>query len=265
MMNSLRLGLAGLLCLALVVGCVDDNQDAPPVMDAMNSFEELKEEAKEKEMQALRDKMALERAAAGDSDSRPSIMTPSLPAGVPSSGKFTVQFSSTAGKFTIEVNRAWSPVGADRFYKLVKDGFYDQAGFFRVVPNFMVQFGLAAEPTMTAKWSKTIQDDPVVKSNLRGYVTFAKTGAPNSRSGQIFISYKDNSFLDGQGFSPFGIVTEGMDSVDRINSEYAEQPDQGALTSRGNAYLKSQFPNLDYVTKAVITVDDLEDEGDSEQ
>ncbi|MEP3479494.1 MAG: peptidylprolyl isomerase [Fuerstiella sp.] len=263
MMNPFRLCIAGLLSLAFVVGCVDDGQEAPPVMEAMNSFEELKQEAEDKKMQDLRDKMAKERAAMGDSQSGSDTMAGSLPQGVPASGKFTVQFSSTAGSFTIEVNREWSPVGADRFYKLVKDGFYDEAGFFRVVPDFMVQFGLAADPAMTAKWSQTIKDDPVVKSNRRGYVTFAKTGAPNSRSGQIFISYKDNSFLDGQGFSPFGIVTEGMDSVDKINSEYGEQPNQGSLTHQGNLYLKGQFPNLDYVTKAVVVDDDLEGSDDS--
>ena len=252
MMNPLRLSIAGLLCLTFVVGCVDDTQNAPPVLDAMSSFEELQKIKEEKDMQALRDKLAKERAASDD------LMSETLPADVPATGRFVVQFTSTAGEFTVEVNRAWSPIGADRFYRLVKDGFYNEAGFFRVVPDFMVQFGLAADPSMTAKWSKTIQDDPVVKSNLRGFVTFAKTGAPNSRSGQIFISYKDNSFLDSQGFSPFGTVTRGMDSVDRINSEYAEQPDQGALTNQGNLYLKRQFPNLDYVTKAVVVLDDLD-------
>lgn len=263
MMNPLRIGFVGLLSLAFVVGCVDDDQAAPPVMDAMDSFEALRAEAMEKKMDGLRKESAAKMAAAAQAES--GNITPSLPAGIPATGKFTVEFQSTAGKFTVEVDRSWSPIGADRFYKLVQDGFFDQAGFFRVVPNFMVQFGLAAHPSLTAQWSKTIKDDPVVKSNLRGYVTFAKTGAPNSRSGQIFINYSDNSRLDADGFSPFGVVTKGMESVDRINPEYGERPSQGALTSQGNAYLKKEYPNLDYVTKAIMVVDDLDDSDDTEE
>ena len=165
---------------------------------------------------------------------------------------FKVKFDSSAGPFVIEVHRAWAPNAADHFYNLVKDGFFDEARFFRVVPNFMVQFGINADPAVQAKSRATIKDDPVTQSNKRGYVTFAQTGAPNSRSTQIFINFKDNSFLDSQRFAPFGQVTSGLDAVDKINAEYGEKPNQGNIQSQGNAYLKAQFPKLDYVKKATI-------------
>lgn len=167
--------------------------------------------------------------------------------------KFQAKFETTCGDFVIEVEREWSPNGADRFYNLVNSGLYDDCKFFRVVPGFMVQFGINGDPKVAAKWKDaTIKDDPVVKSNKRGFVTFAKSGLPNSRTTQIFISFKDNSFLDPQGFSPFGKVIEGMDVVDKINSEYGEKPDQQQIQRQGNEYLKGKFPNLDGVKKATI-------------
>ena len=165
---------------------------------------------------------------------------------------FKVKFDSSAGPFVVEVHRAWAPNAADHLYALVKSGFYDEARFFRVVPNFMVQFGIAADPAVQAKWKATIKDDPVKESNKRGYVTFAQTSAPDSRSTQIFVNYKDNSFLDSQRFAPFGQVTSGMDAVDKITSEYGEKPNQGSIQSQGNVYLKGQFPKMDYVKKATI-------------
>ena len=169
--------------------------------------------------------------------------------------KFQAKFETTCGDFVIEVlvngriNEA-----SIRFYNMVNSGLaYDDCKFFRVVPNFMVQFGINGDPAVAAKWKETtIKDDPVVKSNKRGFVTFAKSGLPNSRTTQIFISFKDNSFLDSMGFSPFGNVVEGMDVVDKINSEYGEKPDQGSIQTRGNEYLKSKFPNLDGIKKATI-------------
>ena len=165
---------------------------------------------------------------------------------------FKVKFDSSAGPFVVEVHRAWAPNGADHFYELVKAGFYDEARFFRVVPNFMVQFGIAGDPAMQKKMGASIKDDPVKESNKRGYVTFAQTSAPNSRSTQIFINFKDNSFLDPQRFAPFGQVISGMDAVDKINSESGEKPNQGSIQAQGNVYLKAQFPKLDYVKKATI-------------
>ena len=165
---------------------------------------------------------------------------------------FKVKFDSSAGPFVVDVHRAWAPNAADHFYTLVKNGFYDEARFFRVVPNFMVQFGINADPAVQAKFKSTIQDDPVKESNKRGFVTFAQTSAPNSRSTQIFVNFKDNSFLDSQRFAPFGQVTSGMDAVDKITAEYGEKPNQGSIQSQGNSYLKASFPKLDYVKKATI-------------
>jgi peptidyl-prolyl cis-trans isomerase A (cyclophilin A) len=151
---------------------------------------------------------------------------------------FKVRFDSSAGPFVVEVNRAWAPNAADHFYTLVKNGFYNEARFFRVVPGFMVQFGINADPAVQAKFRNSIQDDPVKESNKRGYVTFAQTSAPNSRS--------------TQSFAPFGRVTSGMEVVDKINSEYGEKPNQGSIQAQGNAYLKKDFPKLDYVKTAAI-------------
>ena len=166
---------------------------------------------------------------------------------------FKARFDTTVGPFVVEVHRDWAPKGADRFYNLVKYGYYDGGGFFRVLPGFMVQFGLAADPSIQSAWREaTIADDPVKQSNKRSYVTFAKTNAPDSRTTQIFINFGDNGRLDGDGFAPFGIVVSGMEAVDKINAEYRQTPDQGRIQSQGNAYLKKEFPKLDYVTKATI-------------
>lgn len=167
--------------------------------------------------------------------------------------QYQVKFETTKGDIVVDVTRAWSPNGADRFYELVQSGFYDDAKFFRVVPGFMVQFGIAADPAVMSQWrDKTIRDDSVVKSNKRGYVTFAKTGAPHSRSTQVFINYGDNEFLDQDNFSPFGIVTAGMDVAEAINSEYAERPNQGRIQEQGNKYLNATFPRMDGIVKATV-------------
>ena len=165
---------------------------------------------------------------------------------------YKVKFDTSKGPFVVEVHRAWAPTGADHFYSLVKSGFYNDVRFFRVVPNFMVQFGMSGDPKVQAAHNTTIKDDPPKQSNKRGYVTFAKTGAPNSRSTQIFINFKDNAFLDSQGFAPIGQVVSGMDVVDKINAEYREQPNQGEIRANGNAYLMKEFPKLDYVKTATI-------------
>jgi peptidyl-prolyl cis-trans isomerase A (cyclophilin A) len=165
---------------------------------------------------------------------------------------YKVKFDTSKGPVVVEVHRAWAPTGADHLYSLVKSGFYNDVRFFRVVPNFMVQFGMSGDPKLQAAHNTTIKDDPVKESNKRGYVTFAKTGAPNSRSTQLFINYKDNTFLDTQGFAPIGQVVSGMDVVDKINSEYRERPNQNEIRTSGNEYLKKEFPNLDYVKTATI-------------
>ena len=166
--------------------------------------------------------------------------------------QFDVKFETTKGDFIVRFTRSWAPIGVGRVHELVTSGFFEDIAFFRVVPNFMVQFGIHGDPEVQQKHDTNIRDDRVTQSNQRGYVTFAKTGLPDSRSTQLFINYGDNSFLDQQGFAPVGVVVEGMDVVDSINSEYGETPQQPLIQSRGNAYLNREFPNLDYVKKATI-------------
>lgn len=166
---------------------------------------------------------------------------------------YQVLFETSKGNFTVEVHRDWAPNGADRFYKLIESGFYDDCRFFRVLPGFMVQWGINGDPEIQKNWVQAmIKDDPVVKSNKRGFITYAKSGQPNSRTSQIFINYADNSRLDRDGFAPFGEVIEGMDVVEAINAQYREQPDQTMIQSSGNKYLNQKFPKLDYIKQATI-------------
>ncbi len=165
---------------------------------------------------------------------------------------FRVNMDTSRGMVVIEVTRADAPNGADRFYNLVKAKYYDGARFFRVIPGFMAQFGIAADPAVTKVWDVPIHDDPVKTSNVRGAVTFAQTSAPNSRSTQLFINYGDNSRLDASRFAPFGKVVSGMEFVDQIYSGDAENPDQQQIEQQGNAYLNKAFPNLDYIKTATI-------------
>ncbi|MGH7993593.1 MAG: peptidylprolyl isomerase [Limisphaerales bacterium] len=171
---------------------------------------------------------------------------------------FNVLFDTTKGKFTIAVTRALAPNGADRFYNLVRSGYFKDVAFFRVIPGFMCQFGIHGDPNISAKWREAnISDDPVKGSNTRGTITFATAG-PNTRTTQLFINFADNVNLDGMGFSPFGKVIAGMDVVDKINGEYGEGaprgngPDQGRVQMEGNAYLKKDFPKLDYIKSATV-------------
>jgi peptidyl-prolyl cis-trans isomerase A (cyclophilin A) len=181
----------------------------------------------------------------------PSIRTPAtLKETAPAT--FKAVFDTSAGPFTIEVTRAWAPLGADRFYNLVKNGFFNDTRFFRVVPGFMVQFGINGDPAVNRAWQTArIQDDPVKESNGTGYVTFAHAG-PNSRTTQIFINYKSNDFLNAQGFPPFGRVVSGMDVVNKIYSADGERPEQGRIQMEGNAYLTKTFPKLDVIKTAKI-------------
>ena len=214
-----------------------------------------------------------------------SCQKPGLPAGVDMAnletrpvsyeesgeGVQTVVLKTTKGDITIEVHPEWSPKGAERFLTLVGNGFYDGVKFFRVLDNFMAQTGINADPTVHAQWKdKNIMDDPVKKSNVRGYVTFAKTGAPNSRSTQFFINTANNQRLDRDGFAPFGKVTEGMDVVDSLYSGYGEGfpngrgPDQQMIVARGNAYLEKSFPKLDAITDAEIVSQPEDNNGDAD-
>ena len=165
---------------------------------------------------------------------------------------FRVDFDTSKGPFVIEVTRSDAPIGADRFYNLVKAKYFDGARFFRVIPGFMAQFGIAADPAVSKAWDVPIEDDPVKTSNVRGAVTFAQTSQPDSRTTQLFINFGDNSRLDSMRFAPFGKVVSGMDVVDQIYPGYGEMPDQGQIESEGNTYLEKEFPRLDYIKTARI-------------
>jgi cyclophilin family peptidyl-prolyl cis-trans isomerase len=180
------------------------------------------------------------------------IMTQTAPA------TFKAKFQTTAGNFTVEAQRDWAPRGVDRFYNLVKNGFYDGTCVFRVISGFMAQFGIHGEPKVSAAWrQERIQDDPVKQSNKRGYLSYAMAG-PNTRTTQLFINYTDNSRLDQMGFAPIGRVVEGMDVVDRFYAGYGEGapqgkgPDQGRLQAEGREYLTKNFSQLTCITKASI-------------
>ncbi len=171
---------------------------------------------------------------------------------------FQAKFETSKGDFVIEVHRDWSPNGADRFYNLVRKGYYDSVRFFRVLDGFMAQFGISGDPEVSAIWrQRAIPDDSARASNTRGHVTFAM-GGPNTRTTQVFINYADNSRLDGMGFAPFGLVVEGMDVVDGFYSEYGESapsgrgPNQARIQAEGNGYLETEFPLLDHVERAYV-------------
>jgi peptidyl-prolyl cis-trans isomerase A (cyclophilin A) len=168
---------------------------------------------------------------------------------------FTVVFKTTKGEFVVDVHRTWAPLAAQRFYNLVKAHFFDGVEFFRVVPKFVVQFGISPYPQVSKAWQNaTIPDDPVTVHNTRGAVTFASAG-PNSRTTQIFINLGDNSNLDNTGFAPFGAVVSGIDVVDKLYSGYADSPTskQTEMEAQGNAYLQKNYPKLDSIKTARVT------------
>ena len=173
---------------------------------------------------------------------------------------FYARFETTKGTFVVQVNRAWAPNGADRFYNLVKSGFYDGQRFFRVVKGFVVQWGIHGDPATAAAWnSARIPDDPVQEKNATGTITFAK-GGPNSRTTQVFINLSDNRrTLDKAGFAPFGVVVEGMDVVKKLYAGYGDMVSQGGrgvdttkLYQEGTPYLDREFPKLDRIVKASV-------------
>ncbi|MEY2556837.1 MAG: peptidyl-prolyl cis-trans isomerase [Verrucomicrobiota bacterium] len=172
---------------------------------------------------------------------------------------FRVKFQTSKGDFIIEAHREWAPLGADRFFNLVRAGFFDDSRFFRVRAGFIVQFGIAGDPAVAARWkSEAIADDPVRESNTRGFVTYAMTG-PAARTTQLFINLADNSRLDREGFAPIGRVIEGMEIVDQLYAGYGEEAGGGMRGGKqekffveGNRYLDRDFPKLDRIVKAVI-------------
>ena len=200
-------------------------------------------------------------AAASAAISKAALLTPdsaALAAAAPDS--FGVHFTTSRGDFDVRVHRDWAPHGADRFYYLVRSGYYDGVRFFRVIEGFMAQFGVHGDPAVAKVWrDRNIGDDPVRHRNERGALTFAQTSAPNSRSTQLFINFGNNGQLDGMRFAPIGVVVTGMSVVDSLYHGYGEGapqgggPDQGRLGAEGNAYLRSQFPKLDSIATARIT------------
>jgi peptidyl-prolyl cis-trans isomerase A (cyclophilin A) len=201
---------------------------------------------------ALAHATAISPVAAQSKLSDPAALTEQAP------NNYKVRFDTTKGTFVVEVRRDAAPNGADRFYNLVKHGYYDDARFFRVVSGFVVQFGINGDPAVNSRWmAATIKDDPAKTSNQRGFLTFATAG-PDSRTTQVFINLADNGRLDRLGFSPFGRVISGMEVVDKFYAEYGDGPprgngpDQSRIQREGNAYLKKEFPKLDYVRKATI-------------
>jgi len=176
----------------------------------------------------------------------PAVLTEQAPA------TFQAAFDTSKGRFVVDVHRDWAPIGADRFYNLVKGGFFDDVRFFRVIPGQLAQFGMHGDPTVQEAWrDAVVEDDPVNHGNTRGAVSFASRG-PNTRTTQLFINLRDNSPYDRLGFAPFAEVVTGMDVVDRLYSGYQERPDQGLIDAEGNAYLMREFPDLDYINKAAI-------------
>jgi peptidyl-prolyl cis-trans isomerase A (cyclophilin A) len=194
-----------------------------------------------------------EQGAGSAALKNPAVLKDTAPA------TYKVAFETSAGAFVVEVHRAWAPNGADRFYNLVKNGFYDNCRFFRVIPNFMVQFGINGDPAVSGVWRNArIPVDPVKETNKRGSITYAMGGTPDTRTTQVFINFQNNASLDRQGFAPFGEVVSGMAVVDKLYSGYGEGapsgkgPDQGRIQMEGNAYLTKEFARLDYIKTATI-------------
>jgi len=194
-----------------------------------------------------------EQAAARKALMNPAAMKTQAPA------TYKVKFDTSAGEFIIQVTRDWAPNGADRFYNLVRSGFYDDTRFFRAIAGFMVQWGIHGDPAVSAVWRNArIAVDPVKQSNKRGFITYAMGASPDTRTTQVFINFRNNTNLDSMGFAPFGEVVAGMDVVDKINTMYGEGaprgkgPEQGRIQSEGNAYLMKSFAKLDYIKKATI-------------
>lgn len=198
--------------------------------------------------------------ACGPVDGPPALADPAAPAwSEPGPASYVAEFETTAGRFSIQVKREWAPLGADRFYQLVRAGFFDEQRFTRVVPEFICQWGIHGDPTVSIPWrASTLRDDPVIASNIRGRIAYAMTG-PDTRSTQVYINLVDNVRLDEQGFAPFGEVVDGLDVVDSIFSGYAEDAgggmrrgEQDPLFEGGNAYIDAEYPDLDHIIRAHI-------------
>ncbi|MEA3364772.1 MAG: peptidylprolyl isomerase [Candidatus Hydrogenedentes bacterium] len=247
----------GIVCIAFVNGCKPERLTPERAQAAREVEQKLAETEKEREpmedqpeAHKTEDGPLLERVPSPeeyDGGKGPEHATLTAPE------TFKVQFVCSNGNFVVECHREWAPIGVDRFYNLVVQGFFNEARFFRVVPGFVVQFGINGDPALSAKWREaTIQDEPVKKGNKKATLTFAKSQMPNSRTTQLFINLADNSPLDAQGFSAFAEVIQGMDVVEGITAKYGEQPNQMMVQQQGNEYLKTNFPDMDYIKEAYI-------------
>lgn len=209
----------------------------------------------ESQPKTLREKMR-ETASEADKIIRSRLAgTPMAEAATDLGETYLVEFICSNGSFVLEIYPGWSPLGAAQFKAAIEDGVFSEGRFFRVIPGFVVQWGIPGDPEKAAAWEKrTIQDEPVRTSNVRGTITFAKSQAPNSRTSQVFINFRDNTNLDGMGFSPFGKVVKGMEVVDAIFSGYGAEPGdrQGEIQEQGNAFLKEHYPKMDYIKEVKI-------------
>ena len=199
-------------------------------------------------------------AAAFPESTHPAMLDPSK-ATAQAPATFKAKFETTKGAVVFDCTRAWAPNGVDRFYNLVRIGFFDDVAIFRVVPGFVAQWGIHGDPKVSSVWqSANIPPDPPTQSNTRGMLTYAMAGRPDTRSTQVFINYGDNSSLDAQGFAPICKVSEGMDVADSFYSGYGEKitHQQGAISLQGNAYLQKSWPKLDYIEKATIVGEALD-------
>lgn len=247
------LTLLGVVALVAAVAAFNAFYDPKPITAAQ-------QEAAKKAEESI--KLAEEKPAAADAKPAEAAPAASAEAAAPAADGdwpevapdlFKVTFDTTKGPIVAEVHKDWAPLGVQRFYDLVRQGVFNDAYFFRVVPGFVVQFGIPGDPAVAAKWQNNrIQDDPVKHSNKPGTLTFATSG-PNSRTSQLFINYGDNSRLDSMGFAAFAEIVEGMDSAKAITAEYGEKPNQGMIQAQGNAYLKQAFPRMDYIKKATLS------------
>jgi len=244
--------LCALICTFGGIACKQASAPPPPPLTAKPAepvkVEAPKEEALKVEPSDAAAVKADPEMASGSSAGAldPAKLTATAPA------KYVAVFETSAGTFEIEVTRELAPHGADRFFNLVKNGFYDENRFFRVAAGFVVQWGLSGDPALNTVWREAhIKDDPVKDTNRKGNIVFATAG-PDTRTTQLFINLADNTFLDAMGFAPFGKVTKGLSVVEKITSQYGETPNQMMIQTQGNAYLKQSFPKLDFIKKAKI-------------
>ena len=261
----------------VLTGIVAINKNEPRRV-AQQAIEDIEKSVKdlqkanaiaEVEMRAVEKKAAEDAAAsekmkeksgggvviAAEIPTEPVVLLPLTVAPAGGSNDYTAVFDCSNGRILIEVHSDWAPLGAKQFKKAINAGVYTQARFYRVISGFMAQIGIPADPALAAEWkNKSIMDEPVKVSNTLGRVTFAKSRLPNSRTAQIFINYGNNASLDKDGFAPFGEIIEGMDVALSLYAEYGAKPgnEQGLIQTKGNAYLKSEYPKLDYVKKITI-------------